>query len=125
MAVRTPNRFWSSLQPSSPFAIWVVLGTCVAILPWSAEGQGRDPNAKRIRHVAFSPDGKLLAACVGELEEPGHVTVWDIATGKSRWTHREKKGIPSVAFAPDGRTLAIAVLDENATLLEHRQRQGA
>ena len=80
--------------------------------------RAQDPNAKRIRHVAFSPDGKLLAACVGELEEPGHVTVWDIATGKSRWTHREKKGIPSVAFAPDGRTLAIAVLDENATLLD-------
>jgi WD40 repeat protein len=90
---------------------------CLALL-LSTAGRSDEPVPVGIRTVAFSPDGKLLAAGTGEPKQPGTVTVWDLSTGKVRWTHREKTGIPCVAFAPDGQTLAIAVYDRTAKLLE-------
>jgi WD40 repeat protein len=71
-----------------------------------------------IRAVAFSPDGKLIAAGSGEPKEHGHVTIWDVSTRKQRWQHPEKDGVPAVAFAPDGKLLAIAVYDGAARLLD-------
>jgi WD40 repeat protein len=47
--------------------------------------------------VAFSPDGKTLAAAGADL------TLWDVATGKKTASF---KGGRSVAFSPDGKTLA-------------------
>jgi WD40 repeat protein len=70
-----------------------------------------------VRVVAFSSDGKLLAAGTGSNKEPGQVTVWDTATRKPRWTHLESRGVVGLAFAPDGRTLAIASHDRKARLL--------
>ena len=56
--------------------------------------------------IAFSPDGKSLAAISGDDRSDSTVQVWDIAT-------RQKIGNPgitgadSVAFSPDSSTLAI------------------
>src|SRR5262249_15111584 len=36
------------------------------------------PRQPGVRAVAFSPDGKLLAASTGEPKEKGCVTVWDV-----------------------------------------------
>jgi eukaryotic-like serine/threonine-protein kinase len=54
--------------------------------------------------VAFSPDGKTLAA--GAVT--GRTYVWDVATGKlaATLTDPSSKGVESVAFSPDGKTLA-------------------
>jgi WD40 repeat protein len=68
--------------------------------------------------VAFSPDGKLLAAGTGEPKQPGTVTLWDVASRQRLWTHAEKGGIPAVAFSPDGQILAIGVYGNAARLLD-------
>jgi WD40 repeat protein len=82
------------------------------------EEQTSPATAPRIRDVAFSPDGKLLAASAGPTNGSGTVTVWELASQKVVWNHPEKVVIPSIAFAPDSMTLAIAVLDEYAKILD-------
>jgi WD40 repeat protein len=77
-----------------------------------------EPAPLGVRVVAFSPDGKLLAAGTGEPNEAGAVTCWDLTSRKVRWSHSEKTGIPGLAFSPDGKTLAIAVYDNAARLLD-------
>jgi WD40 repeat protein len=53
--------------------------------------------------VVFSPDGKTLAA-----QDPtGGVTLWDLATQKSRRTIRCDTLNRAFAFSPDGKTLAV------------------
>ena len=70
--------------------------------------QLQPPEGSRVRSVAFSPDGKLLAA--GGWERKVHI--WD-STGRdpTDWKHIQQfpdsTGSPeSIAFSPDGRRLA-------------------
>jgi WD40 repeat protein len=83
-----------------------------------AAAQGRAQEPLGVRAVAFSPDGRFLAAGTGEPKELGTVTLWDVATRTSRWTYRDKSGVPALAFSPDGQTLAIAVYQNAARLLD-------
>jgi WD40 repeat protein len=76
------------------------------------------PLGSGIRSVAFSPDGALVAATLGEPEERGLVVVWDMARRKQLWVHEEAKGVPAVAFAPGGKMLAIGGYDHTARLLD-------
>src|SRR5262249_1381326 len=56
-----------------------------------------------VRALAFSPDGKLLAADQGGTG----VVLWDARTGEQRHTLAGHGSfVSSVAFAPDGHTLA-------------------
>jgi WD40 repeat protein len=87
------------------------------LLLWAAPGAGAQ-EPRGVRAVAFSPDGKRLAAGTGEPNEPGTVTLWDVAARKRLWTHAEKGGVPAVAFSPDGQTLAIGVYGSAARLLD-------
>jgi len=65
-----------------------------------------------VHSVAFSPDGKTLAAA----SRNGRVGLWDVATGRERLYivahpgHADASfsGSPCVAFSPDGKTLATA-----------------
>lgn len=66
-----------------------------------------DVVAGAITSLAFSPDGKTLAASEGRLPI---VRVWDLATGKekSRHVHPRLRGERvSLRFAPDSRALAL------------------
>ena len=56
-----------------------------------------------VRTVAFSPDGRTLAAG----ESSGQVGLWDMATGRQTATLAEGSGVYGVAFSPSGRTLAV------------------
>ncbi len=89
----------------------------------------RLPAVGPLRCVAFSPDGRTLAAGGGG--EGESVILFDAATGRVKGRLRsETPGISSLAFARDGRTLAGAGLTrdvhvwEVATGQERRQFTG-
>jgi mono/diheme cytochrome c family protein len=79
-------------------------GKIVATLP----GQAED-----VRAVAFSPDGKLLAAAGGLPGRSGEVKIWDV---EKRAPLRTITGhadcIYAVEFAPDGKSIATASYDK-------------
>jgi WD40 repeat protein len=55
--------------------------------------------------LAFSPDGKTLAAGLGPFFGHG-VVLWDLGTKKRK--EIAKDPVNSIAFSPDGKTLAVA-----------------
>ncbi len=62
-----------------------------------------------VRSVAFSPDGKTLAAGSWDgrvVAKGGGIKLWDVKTGKERPTFRGRP-VPvfSLAYSPDGKTL--------------------
>jgi WD40 repeat protein len=100
------------------FAGVVLLALLAVAAPDSPIAKKGPPLGIWIRDLAFSPDGKLLAAVTGEPKQRGQVILWDVATRRPRWVHLEANGVPAAAFAPDGRALAIAVYDKTAKLLD-------
>ena len=66
-------------------------------------------NEGDVRSVAFSPDGKTLAAGYGDVGGGGGVVLWDVASAErlaGGSPPREGGRRNSVAFSPDGKTLA-------------------
>src|SRR5262245_60762371 len=92
--------------------------TVAAMVLTVAAPAARAQDALGVRAVAFSADGKFLAAGTGEPKEPGTVTPWDAASRKQLWVHKEHSGAPAVAFSPDGRTLAAATYANAVRLLD-------
>ncbi len=63
------------------------------------------------RTIAFSPDGKLLAANINDLNSGGGVALWDVATGKLISRLRGLFGDAyCLTFSPDRQQLAAACL---------------
>jgi WD40 repeat protein len=66
-----------------------------------------------ITSLAFSPDGKLVAA--GGMDDL--VRVWDAATGQIKHQlRRHKEQVTSVAFSPDSSRLASSAMDGTAAV---------
>lgn len=59
----------------------------------------------RIKAIAFSPDGKLLAGGGDKL-----VLLWNMQTGRSLGILEQMAPIKSLAFSPDSKTLAVGGL---------------
>jgi WD40 repeat protein/Flp pilus assembly protein TadD len=89
-----------------------------------------DHPLKTISAVAFSPDGRYVAAVAGSLIKPGlHVSsllpargellVWDVTSNRRVLDHTEsgsQGGFSSVAFAPDGAQLAVGSASQAITV---------
>ncbi len=70
-----------------------------------------DVDEESFEQIAFSPDGKRLAA-----GGAWTVRLWDVATGKASGQFEGHRGrINSLAFSPDGKRLASA--SEDSTVL--------
>jgi RNA polymerase sigma factor (sigma-70 family) len=60
-----------------------------------------------VQSIAYSPDGKFLAAGIGN--GVGGVVIWELATGKEARRFSEiQRAVTSVVFSSDGKVLAAA-----------------
>ncbi len=79
-------------------------GKSIATLPGHAE---------TVRSVAFSKDGKLLAAAGGLPARKGEVKIWDVDQRKVLTTiNGHADCIYAVVFAPDGKSIATSSYDK-------------
>jgi len=115
----------------SPEGQWIATGTWQDVRTldqpgeahlWNAEtGKEAHPlighSGGRVMALAFSPDGKWLAAATGKVSAQGvgvqaEVEVWEVSTGKVVSRFGQNAGIIScLAFHPDGNELATGSFD--------------
>lgn len=68
-----------------------------------------------VRHIAFSPDAKLLASA--EYGTNTNILLWDVATGaKLAKLNGDGKQVTSLAFSDDGKLFTTAKLDDRIIL---------
>jgi WD40 repeat protein len=105
--MKTSVRSFRAFQFALLFVVLLALpGTIQARPP-------QKPVAGRFAAVAFSPDGKTLAA--GSWE--GTVTLWDVNSGRERTTLKAHEEVAcSVAFSPDGKRLVTGGWDDAVKL---------
>lgn len=76
-------------------------------------------HANQVRSLAFSPDGKLLAAAGGNPAQFGEVKIWDVAERKEvRMIRGHRDNIFAVVFSPDGKLIATCSYDRMVKLWE-------
>lgn len=98
-----------SVRPDEPVAQSKVLPAGAV----SRLGTSRFLNFGRVFSVAFSPNGKVLAAGAWD----GTVHVWEVASGKEIHKFHETNGpIRALAFSPDGKILACDGKDSDIVL---------
>lgn len=79
-----------------------------------AELQG---HADAVRSIAFSPDGKKLAAAGGEPQREGEIKIWDLQSFRPIRTMRGHRDcIYSVAWSPDSTLIATGSYDKMVKL---------
>jgi WD40 repeat protein len=92
----------------------VVGGTKVRGMGGSRLSGASDIENMRSSGLAFSPDGKVIAAAGGP--ETPEIQLYDTSTGKRTRTFRGLDFFTCLAFSPDGKTLAAAGYDRRIRL---------
>ncbi len=64
-----------------------------------------------IKSIAFSPDGKTLAAATDGSVSSGSIRFWDLANSKIVANFKEPSGVYWVSYSPDGKTIAAGNQD--------------
>ena len=96
-AVLSPDGQWLAFSDSTKVALWQVNSANAPLAPANQQMRGV------VSAIAFSPDGKLLAAG----DQTGTVRIWDAATRQELATFMAHKDIvTALAFSNDSRTLA-------------------
>ena len=91
-------------RSTAPPATETPLASLVDVLADLPKVALKVPAADPVASVAFSPDGRQLAAAVGR-----QVVLYDVATRKAVATLGDHPGpVTSVRFTPDGRSLVAA-----------------
>lgn len=97
--------------PRIPWVLCVVLAGPVA-------AQTRAWGPERVRDLAFSRDGQVLAIACGSEDTPGTIIAWEISPGRARWKHEAKSGFYDLNYSPDGRRLAAGTYSPEAVVLD-------
>jgi WD40 repeat protein/serine/threonine protein kinase len=71
-----------------------------------------------LNDLAFSPDGKRLAFVLGDIESPGKLVIWDVATNRAILDLPTNRALVGVAWAPDGNHLTIHAIDGTVRLVD-------
>jgi WD40 repeat protein/serine/threonine protein kinase len=104
-----------SARPRSILAMWPAAPWPLVAVGWTLRESPLAPQRpdNPLRSVAFSPDGKRLAAA--HLNQLIHV--WDVASGRRRFLLTVSRGnLNQVLYSPDGRYLAAASRDYDQTI---------
>ncbi len=69
--------------------------------------------ANQVRGIAFSPDGRLVAAAGGNPSQFGEIKIYNVADGKEVTAMRgHRDNIFALAFSPDGKMIATCSYDK-------------
>jgi serine/threonine protein kinase/WD40 repeat protein len=105
----------------SPDGRWLAVGEAAPRIRLLDRARGEEraplelpPPADAITTLAFSPDGRLLAAGGGVLDHDVHV--WDLVAGTELRLSGHSGWVAALAFSPDGNTLASASADQTVRL---------
>jgi WD40 repeat protein len=110
-----------------------LFGGKVPVALWNAEtleklrdchGFEKDASAVAPHDILYSPDGKLLIACIGPWREKGaHLVIWEVSTGKLVYEFSASKefGGSVIALSPDGRWLLHRAGDYTIRLWDFRK----
>jgi WD40 repeat protein len=99
----------------SPDETLVAAGNDSTLAVWNLQtGQSQyyRGHGSRIRHVVFSPNGKLVASA----GDDGTIRIWDVQSGITRILQRHEFYVTEVAFSPDGQLLVSASADKTVRL---------
>jgi len=87
------------------------------VLSWSLAASAALSNDLPVTGLAFSPDGKSLAAAIYSNQPRGPVMVWNVEDWSVRFIHRPPKGSVDVAFSTDSKLLAHGMRNGNIGIL--------